>query len=41
MAYISTVEATLENQVFALVRGKQLPCRVAPMPFVPQRYYRG
>ncbi|HBD23650.1 MAG TPA: glycine cleavage system aminomethyltransferase GcvT, partial [Oceanospirillaceae bacterium] len=41
MAYIDTAAATIENQVFALVRGKQLPCRVAPMPFVPQRYYRG
>jgi aminomethyltransferase len=41
MGYIDSAEATLENQVFALVRGKQLPCRVAPMPFVPQRYYRG
>jgi aminomethyltransferase len=41
MAYIDTPEATLDSQVFALVRGKQLPCRVAPMPFVPQRYYRG
>ena len=41
MGYIDSAEATMENQVFALVRGKQLPCRVAPMPFVPQRYYRG
>jgi aminomethyltransferase len=27
--------------VFALVRGKRVPMEVSPMPFVPNRYYRG
>ncbi|MDP6968995.1 MAG: glycine cleavage system aminomethyltransferase GcvT [Gammaproteobacteria bacterium] len=41
MAYVDAAAATVDSQVFAQVRGKLLPCRVAPMPFVPQRYYRG
>jgi len=30
----------LGTRVFAMVRGKQVPMRVSPMPFVPQRYVR-
>ena len=41
MGYVAVEHAEVGGQVFALVRGKQLPCRVASMPFVPQRYYRG
>ena len=41
MGYVAAEHAEVGGQVFALVRGKQLPCRVASMPFVPQRYYRG
>lgn len=41
MGYIDTAHAAEDTLVFASVRGKQLPCRVAAMPFVPQRYYRG
>ena len=41
MGYIDTAHAAEGTLVFASVRGKQLPCRVAAMPFVPQRYYRG
>ncbi|MCP4791082.1 MAG: glycine cleavage system aminomethyltransferase GcvT [Gammaproteobacteria bacterium] len=41
MAYIDASYAEVGTLVLALVRGKQLPCRVATMPFVPQRYYRG
>ena len=29
------------HEVFAEVRGKRLPMRVTPMPFVPHRYFRG
>ncbi|EAQ63281.1 glycine cleavage system protein T2, partial [Marinomonas sp. MED121] len=39
MAYVAT-DADPEN-VFALVRGKQIPLKKSPMPFVPARYYRG
>lgn len=41
MGYVAAAHAAEGTQVFASVRGKQLPCRVAGMPFVPQRYYRG
>ena len=29
------------TEVFAEVRGKRLPMRVAAMPFAPHRYFRG
>lgn len=41
MGYVDTAHAAEDTLVYASVRGKQLPCRVAAMPFVPQRYYRG
>lgn len=41
MGYVQPEYATLETEVFALVRGKQLPMTVSKMPFVEQRYYRG
>ncbi|HSI60555.1 MAG TPA: glycine cleavage T C-terminal barrel domain-containing protein, partial [Ideonella sp.] len=41
MAYLPTALATAGTEVFAEVRGKRLPMRVAPMPFNPHRYYRG
>ncbi len=41
MGYVATESATVGTQLFALVRGKQIPVQVAKMPFVPQRYYRG
>jgi aminomethyltransferase len=40
MAYVETVASVLGTRVFAMVRGKQVPMRVSPMPFVPQRYVR-
>lgn len=40
MGYIDIDYCALETQVFALVRGKQLPCRVCKMPFVAQTYRR-
>ena len=27
--------------VTALVRGRELPCRVAKLPFAPHNYFRG
>ena len=41
MGYVATEYAALDTEVFALVRGKQLPMTVAKTPFVQQRYYRG
>ena len=40
MGYVDLSYATIDTQVFALVRGKQLPCRVCKMPFVEQTYRR-
>lgn len=39
MAYVATEK--LDQDLFALVRGKSIPLRKAAMPFVPSRYYRG
>lgn len=41
MGYVATAQAGPGTQLSASVRGKALPVRVAPMPFVEQRYYRG
>lgn len=41
MGYVQPEYATLDTEVFALVRGKQMPMTVSKMPFIEQRYYRG
>jgi aminomethyltransferase len=41
MAYVDTALASPGTRVDAIVRGKPVPMEVAPMPFVPNRYYRG
>ena len=41
MGYVNKDYAALDTEVFALVRGKQLPMKVSRMPFIKQRYYRG
>ncbi|WP_421869965.1 glycine cleavage system aminomethyltransferase GcvT [Motiliproteus sp.] len=41
MGYVAFDYAAIDTEVFAVVRGKQLPMTVAKTPFVPQRYYRG
>lgn len=41
MGYVSTDYASVDTEIFAEVRGKQLPVNICKMPFVPQRYYRG
>ncbi|MEH6628083.1 MAG: glycine cleavage system aminomethyltransferase GcvT [Motiliproteus sp.] len=41
MGYVPLEYSALDTEVFAVVRGKQLPMNVAKAPFVPQRYYRG
>jgi aminomethyltransferase len=41
MAYLSAEHAKPQHEVYAEVRGQQVPMRVTPMPFVPHRYFRG
>ncbi|MDR0458481.1 MAG: glycine cleavage system aminomethyltransferase GcvT [Burkholderiaceae bacterium] len=40
MGYVAAAHAAAGTQVFAQVRGRAVPLRVAPMPFVPTQYYR-
>jgi aminomethyltransferase len=40
MGYVPPTHAAVGAPVHLLVRGKALPARVAPMPFVPHRYVR-
>jgi aminomethyltransferase len=40
MGYVEAGLAALGTEFDLLVRGKALPARVAPTPFVPHRYYR-
>jgi aminomethyltransferase len=41
MAYLPVDHAIVAHEVYAEVRGKRLPMRVTPMPFTPNRYFRG
>ncbi len=41
MGYVETAHAADNTPIQLLVRGKALPAKVAPMPFVPHRYWRG
>ncbi|MDU8499753.1 glycine cleavage system aminomethyltransferase GcvT [Pseudomonas syringae] len=41
MGYLTSAYTALNTQVWAMVRGKKVPMRVAKMPFVAQRYFRG
>ena len=41
MAYIASDHAADGTGLTVDVRGKRLPARVAPLPFVPHRYHRG
>lgn len=40
MGYVETAEAAHGNDVDLMVRGKALPAKISPLPFVPHRYYR-
>ena len=40
MGYVDARFATPGTAVIVPVRGKELPARIVPMPFVPHRYYR-
>jgi aminomethyltransferase len=41
MGYVHTAHASPGNRINAIVRGKAVPMQVTPMPFVPNRYFRG
>jgi aminomethyltransferase len=41
MGYVDASCAAVGTRVNAMVRGKPVAMEVAPMPFVPNRYYRG
>ena len=41
MGYVDRASAAAGSPVLVVVRGKELPARIVPMPFVPHRYYRG
>ena len=41
LAYVTTAQAAVGTQVFALVRDKKVAMSVTSLPFVPNRYYRG
>ncbi len=41
LAYVQTQYAQVGTRVNAMVRGKAVPMEVGPLPFVPNRYYRG
>lgn len=41
MGYVKTKYATPDTELFAMVRGKQVPVTVVKLPFVKQNYYRG
>jgi aminomethyltransferase len=41
MAYVQAEYAAAGTLVNAMVRGKNVPMQVSPMPFVPTRYFRG
>lgn len=41
MGYLTADHSALDTEVWAIVRGKKVAMRVAKMPFVAQRYFRG
>ena len=41
LAYVQPDYTEIGTELFAMVRGKPVPMKVAPTPFVPTRYYRG
>ena len=41
IGYLPVALAALGTRVNAIVRGKPVPMEVAPMPFTPNRYFRG
>ena len=40
MGYVDAAHATPDTQIELMVRGKALPARIVPLPFVPNRFVR-
>jgi aminomethyltransferase len=40
LGYVESDFAANGTEVDLIVRGKPLPAKIAPMPFVPNRYHR-
>ncbi len=40
MGYVRAAHAGVGGEVNLIVRGKELPAKIAPLPFVPHNYYR-
>ena len=40
MAFVDTLHARCGTELHLEVRGKRLPARIVPLPFVPHRYHR-
>ena len=40
MAYVDTAHAAPGTELAIEMRGRLLPARIVPMPFVPHRYHR-
>ena len=40
MGYVARAQAADGTPVELMVRGKPLPARIAPLPFIPHRYAR-
>ncbi len=41
MGYVAAERAAVDSPVTALLRGREVPCRVAKLPFAPHNYFRG
>jgi len=41
LAYVQAEYAPVGTRLNAMVRGKAVPMKISPMPFVPNRYHRG
>jgi aminomethyltransferase len=41
MGYVDTAFAAIGSRIHAVVRGKIVPMEVCPLPFLPNRYFRG
>jgi aminomethyltransferase len=41
MGYVKIAYVAPETELFAIVRGKQVPVQVVKLPFIKQNYYRG
>ncbi len=41
MGYVASAHAAIGTEIALSIRGSLRPARIAPLPFVPHRYYRG